>query len=1367
MTTGAPTLSRAKSHPHRMTSRRQSGQIAGRATLAGDTILSIHIYTSPKKRSTCSQTKKARAKPTSYEWALSHRAWNKQMHALHGNGLKVISKNVDGYTNGFYSAMTQIRNEHKRNPLLAVCIQEHQLKKEKAAKQKIRGIARGFGLLYIQADRPEDDTKGGVAIVIPHSSIELMPGETNTDDAIARILRSVQKTPDGRLLTADTLVGGTRLRIASVYAPQSGRTNFYESIEPLLDENTLMGIDANCVLDTDLDLDRNAKTEYTNNGAEAYASVLAKLDLTDVAREHLGEGRMYTNITHTPTGITRTRIDHIHVPTIDGMIWNHNGTNGLLDKGTGWGHRAVEVELRQVTQERGQDLARVSVEIFDDQAVLELLRSTIEKVMAKSRAEGVTWGQSWVATKDALLPICTEATAKLRTKIKRETATLTAKIKYLETQVTSGNAKLADVLKIKELNAKLRTQRKEDRSLRQMIEKDAWAKGQSHDANTAAFHRRWTPRNAAQWVDSLESADWSDLANPIHEGMEEDATRMAETFRRYYQPLYSKKPAHEVSVKAALRTLEEGDRVLPPTAEKCDADIQEDEILLASAHLPTNKSPGPDRIPNEMYTKLSKVITPILTKVFNEARGTQEGLPPRMLEGITTLLYKKGNRSDPRNYRPITLLNNDYKLMMRVLTKRMNEAVVQFVSSSQNGFVPDSFLQENLVRLQLVQQYIEQEDEEAMLIFADMEKAFDRCSWDFIKRGMHALGFGDGFINFINLAYSEDNPPTRQMYVNGYLSRPFPLGAGIAQGCPISPLLFLVIAEPLSRLINTNVNIEGVVINGVSHKLAQFADDSTFINRPSDLSPTLAMIKIWCRATSMLENAKKREVLLLGKLKRTFHRYPNLRARLSVEPAKDGETIRVLGIPMGNDFDLEKWWMNRYTVVKKRMAAWGALGSVSLVGRSILEQAIVWGSVRFWFFALIVPEAVLKLLEKDVKELLWKSSPKLKANEEGTANSSNRYMTKEASHLPRKAGGGGIIHIQSHITAFQAQWIIKYLDPRRAPWKTILDHWLLEPKTKRGRAIVLIQDEGTLLAKLPEGATYMRACITAFKKLGLQQDIQLLDHESQGELLWDNNRFTIDLPPSTVEAWCDHMDTYRLSDMLDDNGQPFTPHNWGAFSQQYAPKRNANGDRLAEEEISDWIYDRELDLPVINMNVMKTVRKMELQTTMDEGEIVAVTNAKNDSVTEYAKYHIEDMGRDLGTDQTTRASLEMLQLDLSGYPHATGEVRKLRRSDKLEKVSMWWSLNKHFSEPLRGEEDIYDQEEERGAIIGPVTSTFPRNAGWYMEGRSKVNEHEGLMRLSDHTIHVMTVALTEINVTAGVRPNCEENWRITTTLEKI
>ena len=56
-----------------------------------------------------------------------------------------------------------------------------------------------------------------------------------------------------------------------------------------------------------------------------------------------------------------------------------------------------------------------------------------------------------------------------------------------------------------------------------------------------------------------------------------------------------------------------------------------------------------------------------------------KSLPTTLRQGIISVLYKKGERDDPRNYRPITLLNNDYKIMMRILTKRMNEAVLQFV----------------------------------------------------------------------------------------------------------------------------------------------------------------------------------------------------------------------------------------------------------------------------------------------------------------------------------------------------------------------------------------------------------------------------------------------------------------------------------------------------------------------------------------------------------------------------------------------------------------------------------------------------------------------------------------------------------------
>eukprot|EP00966_Prymnesium_polylepis_P329674 7385349-Prymnesium_polylepis.1 len=91
----------------------------------------------------------------------------------------------------------------------------------------------------------------------------------------------------------------------------------------------------------------------------------------------------------------------------------------------------------------------------------------------------------------------------------------------------------------------------------------------------------------------------------------------------------------------------------------------------------------------------------------------------------------------------------------------MNEAVRQFASPQQNGFTPDSFLLENIMLLKLIQDYVDHEDEEAYLLFLDMEKAFDRCSWDFMLAALPALGFGPDFISYIKLMYSEDNPPER------------------------------------------------------------------------------------------------------------------------------------------------------------------------------------------------------------------------------------------------------------------------------------------------------------------------------------------------------------------------------------------------------------------------------------------------------------------------------------------------------------------------------------------------------------------------------------------------------------------------------
>ena len=216
--------------------------------------------------------------------------------------------------------------------------------------------------------------------------------------------------------------------------------------------------------------------------------------------------------------------------------------------------------------------------------------------------------------------------------------------------------------------------------------------------------------------------------------------------------------------------------------------------------------------------------------------------------------------------------------------------------------------------------------------------------------------FDASFIDYIKLAYAPHTPgqpdrrPSRQMYVNGFLGPSFTLGSGVAQGCLcqgcLCPLLFLIIAEPLTRLINANPNICGIVTQNIDadgpprhHKISQFADDSTLMILLRDVPYSLKDIAIWCGATSMRENATKREILLLGSLRGHPERLPN-ELTLGNQPAKEGESIRALGVPIGNDFDLFHWWLKRYEVVKTRTAHWNGLSCLSITGHNMLLQSI-------------------------------------------------------------------------------------------------------------------------------------------------------------------------------------------------------------------------------------------------------------------------------------------------------------------------------------------------------------------------------------------------------------------------------------------
>eukprot|EP00965_Chrysotila_dentata_P030333 1008995-Pleurochrysis_carterae.AAC.1 len=100
-------------------------------------------------------------------------------------------------------------------------------------------------------------------------------------------------------------------------------------------------------------------------------------------------------------------------------------------------------------------------------------------------------------------------------------------------------------------------------------------------------------------------------------------------------------------------------------------------------------------------------------------------------------------------------------------------------------------------------QHLDKIQEEGQLIFLDLEKAFDRCSWNYLRQAVSALRTLASYISWINMLYDDNNPPKRPVISNGLLSRKIPIKQGTAQGCPLSPLLFLTVVKGFTRSVTS------------------------------------------------------------------------------------------------------------------------------------------------------------------------------------------------------------------------------------------------------------------------------------------------------------------------------------------------------------------------------------------------------------------------------------------------------------------------------------------------------------------------------------------------------------------------------------
>lgn len=290
------------------------------------------------------------------------------------------------------------------------------------------------------------------------------------------------------------------------------------------------------------------------------------------------------------------------------------------------------------------------------------------------------------------------------------------------------------------------------------------------------------------------------------------------------------------------------------------------ELFTALNSMAKGKSPGRDGLNKEFYTKLWHVIGDDFTEVVNNSWLCGR-LPPSMKEAIITLLYKKGDAQDISNWRPISLLNVDYKILSKAVANRFTSVMDRLIHYSQACGVKGRSIQEQAVFLKLIEKYLLENDIDAHLAALDLKNAFDRVSHNWIFLVLSALNFGQRMMLLVTMMYSE---LTSSVEINGLICKPFPVKRGTRQGCPLSMLIYVLCIEPLLCAIRANDNVRSLYLplkEGVNDlvKNSTYADDNTLIVQDClSVAEAIKVYKYFGEASEAQINENKTEIVRYG-----------------------------------------------------------------------------------------------------------------------------------------------------------------------------------------------------------------------------------------------------------------------------------------------------------------------------------------------------------------------------------------------------------------------------------------------------------------------------------------------------------------------